>query len=118
MDLYNKLVRLCTIHGYSPSALCEQVGISRSFVSDLKSGRKQTISAKNAKKITDFLGVPIYELLGDEYQEQPPQVTEQEQMLQDIKDNPDLQILFSMTRNASKEDIRKVIDIFKIMKGD
>lgn len=53
--------------------MCTDLGISKSILTDLKSGRKSGISTTNAKKIADYLGVSIDYLL--EGKENPADVS-------------------------------------------
>lgn len=64
-NVYERIVYLCKRREITPGRMCNDLGISRSTVSDLKSGRKQTVTVETASKIADYFGVPITEVIGD-----------------------------------------------------
>ena len=43
LTLYNCISDLCSLHGITPGKLCAELGMSRSILADLKSGRKNQI---------------------------------------------------------------------------
>ena len=51
--------------------MCLDLGMSKSTLSDLKSGRKKSFTAETAQKIASYLGVSVAYLLGEEEKEQP-----------------------------------------------
>lgn len=61
---------LCKSRGISGYRLCKSVGISPNFLTELRNGRRNGISAKNADKIAAYFGVSVGFLLGTESQEQ------------------------------------------------
>ena len=70
-ELYSNIARLCEKQGISGYRLCKNVGIQPSIMTDLKSGRKTSLSAKTADKIAAYFGVSVGYLLGTEEEEQP-----------------------------------------------
>ena len=63
--LYETIEDLCKKRNIRPGTLCSQLGISRSLMTDLKMGRKKSISAETARKIAGFFGVSVEYLLGE-----------------------------------------------------
>lgn len=63
-EMYGKIEQLCFQYNTTVTALCRQLGISRSTLSELKSGRTKTLSADYAAKIADYFGISIDFLLG------------------------------------------------------
>lgn len=63
-NLYETIRLLCSFKDKSVSAMCDEIGISRGVMSALKSGRTQELSAPTLKKISDYLGIPVDDLLG------------------------------------------------------
>ena len=55
--------------------MCTDLGISKSLMTDLKSGRKKGVNAETAHKLAEYFGVSVGYLLGeeekDEKKEQP-----------------------------------------------
>ena len=65
-NLYENIQSLCQSQGIRPGRLCDELGISRGLMTDLKMGRKKGISAQTAQKIAAYFGVSVGYLLGDE----------------------------------------------------
>ena len=65
-NLYEKIQSLCTQRGIRPGRLCDEVGLSRGLMTDLKMGRKKTVNAETAQKIAGYFGVSVATLLGQE----------------------------------------------------
>ena len=64
--LYNRILALCKKKDISGSKLCLELGLSKSVLSDIKSGRKKGISITTAQKIASYFGVSVGYLLGEE----------------------------------------------------
>ena len=65
-SLFDRIQILCSEKGIRPGRLCNELGISRSLMTDLKMGRKKTVNVETAQKIAGFLGVSVGYLLGQE----------------------------------------------------
>lgn len=65
-NLYESIQILCKEKGVRPGRMCDELGISRGLMSDLKMGRKKTVNAQTAQKIASYLGVTVARLLGHE----------------------------------------------------
>ena len=65
-NLYESILKLCQRDGIRPGRLCDELGISRGLMTDLKMGRKKGINAETAQKIASFFGVSVGYLLGIE----------------------------------------------------
>ncbi len=63
-NLYENILSLCQERDIRPGRLCGDLGLSRSLMTDLKMGRKKSISAETAKKIAAYLDVSVEQLLG------------------------------------------------------
>lgn len=68
-NLYETIEALCKKEGIRPGALCAKLGISRSLITDLKMGRKKSVSAETAQKLAAHFGVSVGYLLGQEADE-------------------------------------------------
>ena len=64
--LHSRITELCKERGVSGSRMCLDLGMSKSTMSDLKSGRKKSFTAETAHKIASYLGVSVAYLLGEE----------------------------------------------------
>ena len=65
-NLYESILSLCERAGIRPGRLCDELGISRGLMTDLKMGRKKGVNAETAQKIASFFGVSVGHLLGIE----------------------------------------------------
>lgn len=64
-NLYEVIENLCRQRGIRPGYLCSELGLSRGLMTDLKMGRKKSISAQTAQKIAAYFGVSVGYLLGE-----------------------------------------------------
>ena len=65
-NLYETIERLCQSKGIRPGRLCDELGLSRGLMTDLKRGRKKGVNAQTAQRIAAFFGVSVGHLLGEE----------------------------------------------------
>ena len=63
-NLYERIQNACASKGLTVSAMCVNLGMSKSVMSDLKSGRKKTLAADTVAKIASYLQVSTDYLLG------------------------------------------------------
>ena len=71
-ELYDRIASLCSNKGIKPGKMCNDLGISRGSIGDLKKGRREGISIKTATKIADYFGVTTdYLLTGEEIKKAP-----------------------------------------------
>ncbi len=63
-ELYERIENLCKERGINITLLCTNCGIPRASLSDFKSGRKKTLSAKTLSQIADYFGVSVDYLYG------------------------------------------------------
>lgn len=73
--LYERIQDLCQKNGISASRMCLNLGISKSTMSDMKSGRKNGVSTQTAQKIASYFGVSVGYLLGEEDAPDQPKPT-------------------------------------------
>ncbi len=65
-NLYESIESLCNQRGIRPGRLCNDLGLSRGLITDLKMGRKKSVSAETAQKIAAYFGISVGQLLGQE----------------------------------------------------
>lgn len=65
-DLYNRIEKLCADNGINITTMCKESGASRASLTDLKMGRKQGLSTDTLSKISNYFGVSVDYLLGNE----------------------------------------------------
>lgn len=64
--LSERIDSLCAENGISGYRLCKDIGISPNVLTELRSERRNGLSAKNANKIASYFGVSVGYLLGTE----------------------------------------------------
>lgn len=118
-DLYSKIETLCKKHNTNVTIMCKEAGVSRSPLTDLKMGRSKSLSSETLSKIASYFGVSVDYLLGNEEKEKPTATDDSElaEILEDIRRNPDLRAMFSLTKNATPEEVRQYINVIKAIRG-
>ena len=66
VTLYERLDYLCKEREIKGARMCRELGISKSLMTDLKSGRKKGINADTAQKIASYFDVSVSYFLGKE----------------------------------------------------
>lgn len=99
-NLYERIKAACAHKGITVSAMCLQLGMSKSLMSDLHSGRKKTLSADTLGRIARHLGVTTDYLLGAAPEQTP-----------DILDEVDVAFYgdFKELSEAQKEAVRDMV---------
>ena len=63
-DIYKNIDELLTEKGISGAKMCTDLGMSRSFMTELRKGRIKSVRTETAQKIAGFFGVSVGHLLG------------------------------------------------------
>ncbi len=78
-NLYNTISALCEKRGITAGKMCNELGLSRGMMTDLKMGRKKTINAITANKIASYFNVSVSYLLGEEQKQKTPTLTKKDE---------------------------------------
>jgi transcriptional regulator with XRE-family HTH domain len=70
--LYENIAALCEEKGIKGAKLCNEIGMSKGILTDLKMGRRSGVNAVTAQKIASYFGVSVGYLLGEEEKEEKP----------------------------------------------
>lgn len=62
-ELYNEINRLCKERNMTVTKLCQDTGITRSSLSELKMGRTKSLSSATINTIADYFQIPPDNLL-------------------------------------------------------
>lgn len=65
-ELYNRIYKLCQNRSISVGKMCNELGISRGNLTELKKERIKTLRAENLTKIANYFNVTVDYLLGEE----------------------------------------------------
>jgi transcriptional regulator with XRE-family HTH domain len=126
---YDIFSNLCQKRGIKPSRAAEECGINKSNVSNWKNNgyipRGEALG-----KLATYFGVSVDYLLGNEQKEKPAQNVqvrdehdnivvlddETRDLIDSLRKNPEMKMLFSVSKGATKEDIIKTIKIIEALK--
>ena len=117
-DLYARIEDLCKSAGTNITTMCRESGVPRSALSDYKAGRIKSLSVDKLSKIANYFGVSIDYLLGNTEQKEKPLVNEDEELteyLDELKNRPEMKMLFSLAKGATKEDVEKAVKIIETL---
>ncbi len=124
-ELYKRIEDLCKNNGISITAMCKEAGVSRGSLTDLKQGRSKKLSSDAVSKIAAFFNVSTdYILNGDdairvEAHNDPVYIDDEtREIIDSLRSRPEMKVLFSVSKNATKDDIEMAVDIIKKFKGD
>ena len=102
-DLYNRIEALCNDRKISITTMCKESGTSRASLSDLKVGRKQSLSAETLSKISAYFGISVDYLLGKENKKAPA-----ESGKRSVSDDDIMFALWGDTDDVDKDDLDDV----------
>ena len=106
-----------TAKGYTQEKLSKIIGVSRSAVAVWETGDSQPDNNTLAT-LADILDVTTDYLLGREDSPNLPYDPDTVAAMEEAFDRPEMRALFSVSKNATREDIEKTIAIIKALKGD
>ena len=76
--MYKIIESLCRENHTNVTAMCRELGIGRSTLTELKQGRTQTLSATTTSKIAGYFHVSVAYLLGESSDKQSYQASDDE----------------------------------------
>lgn len=104
--------------GITGARMCTDLGLSRSFMTELRKGRIRNIGAETAARIADYLGVSTDYLLGrDGGRFDDPVERELAGYLEDMRAHPEKRMLFSVTKGATKEQIEAIVHMIEELRS-
>lgn len=110
------LSRLRRERGLTQAELGARLGISKSAVSMYECGNREP-ELDLLRAMADLFGVSESVLLGrpeSELVNADPELTE---YLQQLRDRPELRMLFSLTKNATKQDVEAAVRIIEALRA-
>lgn len=116
---YDNFLSLCKSQNIFPIEVRRALGISQSTMASWKS-RGLTPKYETLSKIADYFGVSVDYLLGNTEQKEKPLVNEDEELteyLDELKNRPEMKMLFSLAKGATKEDVEKAVKIIETLLG-
>ena len=105
-NLFTRIEALCLEKNMRPGRLCDELGLSRSLMTDLKMGRKKSVNAETAQKIAEFFAVSVGFLLGQ---------SEQRNGQADVLEQVDV-AFYGEYKELNEEDKETVRDMVRLMR--
>jgi len=109
-NLYENIRSLCASQGIRPGRLCDELGISRGLMTDLKMGRKKSVSAQTAQKIAAYFGVSVGYLLDGEGSDAVPN-----EQKKDLLEEVDV-AFYGDFKELDEEEKETVRDMVRLMR--
>ena len=104
--LYDRIIDLCKTRGVSGSRMCLDLGLSKSTLSNMKSGRTAGLSTNTAQKIASYFGVSVGYLLGEEEKKEKPTVNDDE-----LSEN--MKTLIDFAKSVPEDKVELVLKVMK-----
>lgn len=110
VTLYKRLDDLCKERGIKGGRMCVDLGISKSLMTDLKSGRKKGVNAETAQKIASYFNVSVGYLLGEEEKEKPT-IPEDDGLTENQR------VLMEFAKSLSEDQAAMALRLLKTLVG-
>ena len=110
------LARLRRERGMTQAEIASRLGISKSSVSMYECGNREP-ELDLLEAMADLFGVSVSAMLGrrePDLVNGDPELTD---YLEQLRDRPELRMLFSVTKNAAKEDVEAAVKIIEALRG-
>ena len=102
--------------GLTQAELAARLGISKSAVSMYERGNREP-ELELLEAMADVFGVSVSALLG---RTEPALLNDDPELtgyLEQLRDRPELRMLFSVTKNATKQDVEAAVKIIEALRG-
>ena len=95
--------------------MCDDLGISRSTLTELRKGRAKSLNIKKATLIANYFDVPLAYLLGETTDTTPPQTQKAPTLSKkdELLDDDDFIVLQRNLQNIPEADRKRIIRNFK-----
>lgn len=103
--------------GLTLQQVADAVGVARSTVQRYERGAIAAPRLPVVQAIAAALGVSAPWLLGQADAPGQPEDAELQEYLQQIKDRPEMRMLFSLTKDATKEDVERAVRIIEALRA-
>jgi len=112
---WERYVDLCNQNGEAPNVVAAKCGVkSTGTVTGWSNGAKPRAGV--LKRISDYFGVSISYLLGEE-EKAPPKNGDAElnEYLEELRTRPEMKMLFHTFKGATKEEIQAIVAAWEAM---
>ena len=125
--MYEIYCKIRDAAGCKDADVSKATGISKSTFSDWKSGRSKPKQEK-LQKIADYFGVSVDYLMTGKNSSNIKVIDENNnivvlddealELIDSLRSNPEMRMLFSVSKKATKEDIIKAVKIIEALKDE
>lgn len=115
MNIAIPLQRLLDSHKLSRSKLAREIRVHTSTVTNWLEGKEAKL--ENLESLCKYFGCSMDYFSG---QKEKPTVTEDDELneyLEELKTRPEMKMLFSVAKGATKEDVEKAVKIIETLLG-
>lgn len=133
-ELYVKIAILCDEKHISMYKLCKDISLSQGALTDLKQGRKQSLSIGNLSKIARYFDVSVDYLNGTAEREpystmpydnesnvslnvSPEEIGDLAEVWNVLKDRPEAKVLFKSANSATAEQLIETANYLDYLKA-
>ena len=126
-EMYNRIEKLCKENNTNITEMCRKLGIPRSSMSEIKAGRVKSMPIERIEIIANYFGVTADFIRGknendnvqafDETGEPLFIDDEVREIVDSLRTRPEMKILFSASKKATKEDILKTVKIIEALRN-
>jgi len=118
---YDRFVQLCEEKGVKPTNACIESGLSRGLAAKWKSTKANKPSADVLEKLSAYFGKSIDLILGNEPKEKATIDSVDDDLkeyLEELRERPEMRMLFSTTKTATKAQIEAIVKMVEEMQGN
>jgi len=105
------------IKGKTQNDIVRDLQITASTVSDWANAKKYPRVDK-MQKLADYFGILKSDLTEEHAEAQMTDDIELQEYLEELKNRPEMRMLFSVSKNATKEDVEQAVKIIEALKKD
>ena len=114
---YDVFKRLCDEKGVSCNRAATEIGLSNATATKWKK-TGATPSGDTLSKIAAYFDVSVDHLIGNDNKEEKPAATEDDELneyLEELKTRPEMRMLFSLAKGATKQDVEQAVAIVEAL---
>lgn len=110
----DNITKLLKSNNKTQKDLTDYLGITKNSFTNWKAGQNKSY-IKYLPQIASFFNCSVDYLLGKESTAEASEHDELNEYLEEIRTRPEMKMLFSITKNASKEDVEKAVKVIEAM---
>ena len=115
-EVLDRIERELKQQGKTLTSLCRYLEIATNSGTEWRAGRSASYM-KKLPMIADYLGVTTEYLIGKTDSHHPANDDELLEIMNAVHKRPELRVLFSASKNATKDDILRTVKIIESLKG-